>query len=580
MHIRVRSRGDRKSRRLILGLALIGTSCGGIDLDAPNRDDSTQSSSAITPGTVLTYEAESLARTSSAVGSKVTSEAAASGGQYVEFNGTAAAGAWIEFTLANVAAGTYDLKLLYKANSNRGIVQASVDGVNQGTTCNQYAAAAAYKVACSLGTKALTAGNHKLRFTVTGKLASSSGYQMVVDQIALTFQSTCSGTTSSPPTGITVAGAASACSGTARTLTVSGGALGTGASWVWYTNSAHSAPVATGPSITASPTSTTTYYVRAEGACGNTADASKTVSVAPPPQFAQNPQSYAAPCNSTAWVSFTAAPSSGTTVASVQWHVQYPGGPEFVPASTDRYHIGQNTLTMQVAPQSTQDVWCTITDNCGLQASSTHALLTVPDSTCDGCSATGAASSPPTGIAVSGTSPVCSGVSRTLTVSGGSLGTGASWVWYADSAHTALVGKGTSIAVAPTSTTTYFVRAEGPCGVTSDASKTVSVVPPPQFAQNPQSYAAPCNSTAWVSFTAAPSSGTMVSSVQWHVQYPGGTEFVPDSNDRYHTGQTTLNLQVAPQNTQYVWCTITDICGRQTSSSQALLTVPDSSTCL
>jgi len=39
-------------------------------------------------------------------------------------------------------------------------------------------------------------------------------------------------------------------------------------------------------------------------------------------------------------------------------------------------------------------------------------------------------------------------------------------------------------------------------------------------------------------------------------------------------------MKVAPQSTQYVWCTITDDCGRQTSSSQALLTVPDSSTCL
>jgi hypothetical protein len=32
---------------------------------------------------------------------------------------------WIQFTLPNVAAGTYDVKLLYKANYNRGIVQAA-----------------------------------------------------------------------------------------------------------------------------------------------------------------------------------------------------------------------------------------------------------------------------------------------------------------------------------------------------------------------------------------------------------------------------------------------------------------------
>jgi hypothetical protein len=64
----------------------------------------------------------------------------------------------------------------------------------------------------------------------------------------------------------------------------------------------------------------------------------------------------------------------------VQWFVQFPGGQPFAPASTDRFHTGQTTLTMKVAPQSTQYVWCTITDACGAQASSTHALLAVSSS--------------------------------------------------------------------------------------------------------------------------------------------------------------------------------------------------------
>ena len=83
---------------------------------------------------------------------------------------------WIEFTLTNVAAGTYDVKMLYKSNYNRGVVQAILDRVNQGAPCNQYAATAAQQVACSLGSKTLTSVNHALRFTVTGKSASSAGY--------------------------------------------------------------------------------------------------------------------------------------------------------------------------------------------------------------------------------------------------------------------------------------------------------------------------------------------------------------------------------------------------------------------
>jgi len=137
-------------------------------------------------GTSATFEAEALTRTASATGSQVTAEAGASGGQYVQLSGTPAVGAWIEFTLPNVAAGTYDVKILYKANFNRGIVQASIDGTNQGPACDQYAAAAAQQVACSLASKTLTAGNHTVRFTVTGKNASSSGFMMVIDQISLT----------------------------------------------------------------------------------------------------------------------------------------------------------------------------------------------------------------------------------------------------------------------------------------------------------------------------------------------------------------------------------------------------------
>lgn len=146
-------------------------------------DDAVESrSSALT----VTYEAETLARTASATGSQVTSEAAASGGQYVQLSGTPASGAWIELTLPNVAAGTYDVRMLYKSNYNRGIVQASIDGANQGSPCDEYAAAAAFQVPCGLGNKTLTAGNHTIRFTVTGKNASSAGFMMVIDQISLT----------------------------------------------------------------------------------------------------------------------------------------------------------------------------------------------------------------------------------------------------------------------------------------------------------------------------------------------------------------------------------------------------------
>jgi hypothetical protein len=124
------------------------------------------------------------------------------------------------------------------------------------------------------------------------------------------------------------------------------------------------------------------------------------------------------------------------------------------------------------------------------------------------------------------------------------------------------------------------VRAEGSCNTTSDAFATVSVYPAPQFAQGPQSYGSPCGSTAWVSFTATPSSGTTVSSARWWRLCDGcpGPAAIDDSN-YYFMGQGTLNLQVAPQTSQYLWCVITDNCGAQVASSQAYLSVPDPTTC-
>lgn len=77
----------------------------------------------------------------------------------------------------------------------------------------------------------------------------------------------------------------------------------------------------------------------------------------------------------------------------------------------------------------------------------------------------------------SGATTICSGNSTTLTLNGGSLGTGASWKWYSGNCGETLAGTGTSINVSPTSTTSYFVRAEGDCNVTGCATIVVTVNP-------------------------------------------------------------------------------------------------------
>lgn len=72
----------------------------------------------------------------------------------------------------------------------------------------------------------------------------------------------------------------------------------------------------------------------------------------------------------------------------------------------------------------------------------------------------------------------CPGTEVKLSVSGGKLGTNAVWKWYTDDcggATATYINSGAEIKVNPTVTTTYYVRAEGDCGVTTCATVTVTV---------------------------------------------------------------------------------------------------------
>ncbi|TDW43217.1 PA14 domain-containing protein, partial [Flavobacterium sp. 270] len=103
---------------------------------------------------------------------------------------------------------------------------------------------------------------------LTGSPATSNSITMTVNS-----QSTI-------PTGIT--GTTSIISGSSTILTVAGGTLGTGASAEWFTGSCGGIAAGTGNSITVSPTTTTTYYVRYKGTCNITSCINITVNVCVP----------------------------------------------------------------------------------------------------------------------------------------------------------------------------------------------------------------------------------------------------------------------------------------------------------
>jgi hypothetical protein len=123
---------------------------------------------------------------------------------------------------------------------------------------------------------------------------------------------------------------------------------------------------------------------------------------------------------------------------------------------------------------------------------------------------------------VSGASTICNGGSATLTLSGGSLGTGATWQWYSGSCGGTPVGSGTSITVTPSATTTYFVRAEGTCNTTTCPSgATVTVVPIPTITSQPNSPAAICAGATSSNITVVATGGTPSLTYQWEYNNSG-----------------------------------------------------------
>ncbi|HKR05476.1 MAG TPA: T9SS type A sorting domain-containing protein [Bacteroidia bacterium] len=69
------------------------------------------------------------------------------------------------------------------------------------------------------------------------------------------------------------------CAGESTTLTQYGGILAAGGSYKWYSGSCGGTLVGTGSSISVSPNTTTTYYVRGEAPCGNSTCKSITITV-------------------------------------------------------------------------------------------------------------------------------------------------------------------------------------------------------------------------------------------------------------------------------------------------------------
>lgn len=301
----------------------------------------------------------------------------------------------------------------------------------------------------------ITGGAGTTSITVTSGTAGQNG------NITVTAGNSC-GTSSASILAVSVGSVSTAassigatattiCSGNSTTLSVVGGSLGTGASWKWYSGSCGGTLVGTGNSIIVSPAVTTTYYLRAEGNCNTTVCVSQTITVNTLSTAPTSINATATTICSGSSVTLTVVGGSLGTSASWVWYSVSCGG---TPAGTGNSIVVSPTIstTFYVRAEGT----CNNT-TCASVAITVNSLSVAANNINETVN------------------PICSGNSTTLMVDGGTLGTGASWKWYSGSCGGTLVGTGSSISVSPTSTTTYFLRAEGTCNTTACVSKTITV---------------------------------------------------------------------------------------------------------
>jgi hypothetical protein len=82
-------------------------------------------------------------------------------------------------------AGTYDVKVGVRTGKRSGIVQLSIDGVNQGGANDAYSAGVDYEV-LDLGRPTFTeAGEKTFQFVVTGQNEQSKGFRFILDYVGL-----------------------------------------------------------------------------------------------------------------------------------------------------------------------------------------------------------------------------------------------------------------------------------------------------------------------------------------------------------------------------------------------------------
>lgn len=133
-------------------------------------------------------------------------------------------------------------------------------------------------------------------------------------------------------------------------------------------------------------------------------------------------------------------------------------------------------------------------------------------------------------------STICAGDTTTLSITSGSLNDAVDWYWYSGSCGGTLIGNGSSVDVNPSSSTNYFVRAEGSCvGTGPCISINIVVNPLP-----PVGYVATPNDSICIGDNVN-LAGTGANSYSWTGGISDAVDFTPSTSTTYTVTGTDLN---------------------------------------
>ncbi len=348
------------------------------------------------------------------------------------------------------------------------------------------------------------------------------------------------------------------CNPGSATLTAAGGALGSGANYQWGTGAVvGTSPIAgaTSSTLTVSPITTTTYWVRIENTTSPCASATGGVTVVVTVrQPSAAPSSITGPdvCNGSS-TTLTAAGGTLGTSANYQWGTGAVVGTSPL--------VGQTGSTLTVSPTVNTTYWVRIENTsspCTAITGGTTKLITVRQP-----------STGPSSISAPSTT-ICNGSSVTLTAVGATLGTSANYQWGTG----AVVGispiagaTSSTYSVSPTSTTTYWVRVENtatPCAATTGGvTVTVTVN---QSSAAPGSITGPdvCNGSSTTLTAAGGTLGTSAN-YQWGTGAVVGTSPI--------VGATSSTLIVSPTSTTTYWVRIENTAGPCTPTTSGVTKV-------